>query len=185
MWRSVFPRWSLPLIFSAKSRCRDKNTCCFFCCCRYVSIFSSGCSACPLCFLVPSQVGFYLFVFAFHSIFSHADPPSTSNSDHPLPHTMEPLVKWSRFVGRSLAISLHKTKLPTLSSGFAPPTVHLLTTVHIKNTAAVSLKSLQHIYRAFGGFFFFFWKGEEEGVAACRDGWRDKRVALCLFSSRM
>lgn len=91
---------------------------------------------------------------------------------------MEALVGSRCFVGRSLGISLHKTKLPTLSPSFAPPTTHLLTTVRIKNTAAVSLKSLQRIYAAFEGIFVF--SGD---VAACRDGWRDKRVALCLFSS--
>lgn len=122
-----------------------------------------------------SITGFSFVCFcSSQSIFIHGHP-STIDSNHPLPHVTETLVDSCRFVGCSFRIFCIRQNC--LSPGFMPPTVLLLTTAHIKITAAVSLKSLaallQSIWRpCLGG------GGGFKCVAACWGGWRDKRVAL-------
>lgn len=101
-------RWSLPLIFSAKSCCRDKNTHCFFCCCcRYVSIFSfSGCSDCSFCFLTPSQVFFFLFFLLFLLNIQHWPAPLLIPTPTTHTHTRRNLSSTRAVLSAALLASL-------------------------------------------------------------------------------
>lgn len=109
------------------------------------ALWLSICFLSPYLLTKPSFVCFYLL-----SCTQYSSTPHSPLSLSPLTRSLTPNLSSAHAVlsGALLAaLCMRQNCLP--SSSFVSPTIHLLTTVRIKNTARVSLKTSQHIYGAF------------------------------------